>query len=310
VPFNFTPPARAYATLAFVMLFWATNSIVGRAVRDDVPPLTLALFRWIGALAIVLPLAWRHLGRDRIELVQNWRIVLVLGLLGIAGFNAFLYSGLGHTTASNALLLQAGTPAMVLAVNRLFFGARSPRIEVAAVMLATLGVVWIVFRGDPQMLFNFRLNPGDALILTAVTIWAFYTSLLRFRPAVHAFSFLTVTFAIGVVAMTPLAIGEWAQGKQVVAGWHVVAATTYVAIFPSVIAYTLYNNAVSAIGASNAGRTIALMPLFGALLAAFLLGERLYGYHLAGMVLILAGVLLPVVAPTHRFAAANRARGH
>ena len=45
---------RAYALLAAVMLFWAGNAIVGRAVRDDIPPFTLALVRWAGALLITL----------------------------------------------------------------------------------------------------------------------------------------------------------------------------------------------------------------------------------------------------------------
>ena len=51
--------ARAFALLGLVMIFWAGNSIVGRAVRFDVPPFTLALVRWAGALLIVAQFAKR-----------------------------------------------------------------------------------------------------------------------------------------------------------------------------------------------------------------------------------------------------------
>jgi MFS family permease len=46
-PPRLSPNARAYALLALVMLCWAGNSIVGRAVRDDVTPFTLAFARWL-----------------------------------------------------------------------------------------------------------------------------------------------------------------------------------------------------------------------------------------------------------------------
>ncbi|WP_315763392.1 DMT family transporter [Sphingomonas sp. Y38-1Y] len=288
-------PARAYAMLAIVMLFWAGNSIVGRAIREDVAPLTLALLRWTGALAIVLPFAWRSLAADRVVIVRHWRMLLLLGLLGIAAFNALLYSGLAATTASNALLLQAGVPALVLLIDRAGFGIRARPIEVAAVVLATLGVAVVVFRGDWHVAANFHLNPGDALILASVVVWALYTSLLRRRPGIAPASFLAVTFAIGVAAMLPAAATEWIAGRGIDPVPRALAGVAYVAIFPSTLAYALYNRAVGIVGPASAGRMIALLPLFGALLASALLGEALQAYHGLGMLLILAGIALPLL---------------
>ena len=99
----------ALAALAITMLLWSGNTIVARSVRDDIPPFMLALVRWTGAFLIVLPFALRHLAADREKLVAHWPVVLALGLTGVASFNAFLYSGLQYTTATNASLLQAAT---------------------------------------------------------------------------------------------------------------------------------------------------------------------------------------------------------
>lgn len=289
------PILIAYAMLAVVMLFWAGNAIVARAIRDDVPPLMLALLRWSGALAIVLPFALPSLRRDLPALRTAWRIVALLGLLGIAAFNALLYSGLASTTATNALLLQAGIPALVLLIDRIGFGIRARVLDIMAVLLGTVGIALIVFRADRRTLATFALNPGDSLVIASVVVWALYTTLLRRRPAVAPASLLAVTFAIGVAAMLPAALIEHAHGARLNPTLTAVAGIAYVAIFPSTLAYALYNRAVGVVGPAGGGRAIALLPLFGALLAALLLGERLHGYHAVGMALILGGILLPLV---------------
>ena len=84
---------RAFALLGFVMLLWAGNSIVGRAVHDDVGPFVLSFVRWTGASLALLPFALGALRRDWAALKRSWLIVAVLGLTGVAGFNAILSLG-------------------------------------------------------------------------------------------------------------------------------------------------------------------------------------------------------------------------
>ena len=280
----------AFATLALVMLLWAGNSIVGRAVAGTIPPLTLAFLRWTGALLILLPFVLRQTLRDWPVLRRHWRAVLLLGLTGVAAFNAFLYSGLHYTMATNALLLQAAIPALVLLVDRLLFRVRSTVVQLGGVLLSTLGVLVIIARGDPAVLAHLHFGRGDVLVLCGVLCWALYTSLLKLRPPVNPFSFLAVTFAVGVVAMAPLAASEWPQTSRIVWTPGALAAVAYVAVLPSVVAYALYNRAVAEVGAARAGQAINLMPVMGALLAATLLGETLHGFHFVGMALILGGI--------------------
>ena len=282
----------SYVSLVFVMLFWSGNFIVGRAVQGEIPPFTLALVRWSGAVLLVLPFAWRHLQTDWPVLRQNWRIVLLLGVAGVGGFNGFAYSGLHFTTASNGLLLQAATPALVLLFNLLFFRLRSPALQIAGVLLSILGVVLIVLRGHLEAILALHFNMGDLLILCGVACWAAYTSLLRIRPPCHPLSFLVATFVVGAATMAPLALWEHAQGLRVQFSAGTLGAFAYVAVFPSLIAYLLYNAAVRDLGAGPAGQTITLMPLFGAFLAAGLLDEHLQGFHWIGMAIILGGIVL------------------
>jgi drug/metabolite transporter (DMT)-like permease len=289
-------PWRSYAMLAVVMLLWAGNSIVGRAVRDDIPPFTLAFVRWAGAALVALSFAWRHVVADRHRLVAGWRPLLLLGLTGVASFNALLYSGLRFTTATNGLLVQAAIPAVVLLFNWAFFRTRAGLAQIGGVVLSTTGVLYIIARGAPLSILAIGFNTGDVLILCAVLCWSAYTSLLRLRPDCSPWSFLIVTFAIGIVAMAPLAAMEARSMAPILLSGRVIGAFAYVAILPSLVAYMLYNAAVRDIGAGRAGQTIALMPLFGSLLAVLLLGEELHGYHILGMILILAGIVVAALS--------------
>lgn len=283
---------QAYAALAVVMTLWAGNSIVGRAVRDDVGPFLLSLIRWGGALIIVLPFAWPHLRRERAALIAAWKPVLALGLTGIAAFNALLYSGLHYTTASNGMLIQAALPALVLTADWLAYGSRPSGGMLAGVALSTLGVVLIVTRADIGVLIGLDFGRGDVLILIAATVWAIYTTLLKLRPQVNALSLLATTFMIGVCAIAPFAAYETIRSGPPNLTPTVIGGLAYVTVLPSLVAYLLYNTAVETLGAGRAGQASTLMPLLGALLAVAVLGERLQLYHLGGMVLILAGIVV------------------
>lgn len=282
----------AYAGLLLVMLLWAGNSIVGRAVRDDIPPFTLGLGRWVGSALILAPFALRAAWADRHAMLRAWRWMLLFGIVGVAGFNGFLYTALHNTTASNGLLLQALTAPLVLLFDRVFFAVRAASVQLAGMLLSTLGVMLVVFRADLQALFTVQFGRGDVLILCGVTAWALYTSLLRKRPPVAQSGFLLVCFMIAAVVMVPLAATEAEEIRAIEWQPHIFAAFLYVALGPSVIAYYLYNVGVAVLGPFRSGQLLNLMPLFGAGLAALLLDERLHGYHFVGMAFIAGGIAL------------------
>ncbi|MCW2391465.1 drug/metabolite transporter (DMT)-like permease [Sphingobium sp. B1D7B] len=281
-----------YLMLVLVMLLWSGNSVVARAIHEEMPPFTLAFWRWSGATLIALPVAWRYLRQDWPVAKANWKIILFLGVIGVGCFNAFMYSGLQYTTAANSLLIQAAIPALVLLFDFLFFRNRPRAVQVAGVIMAAAGVLTIILQGNPSALFAMVFNRGDLLVLCAVTLWSLYTVFLRLRPKIHGLSFLAITAFIGVLCMAPLSAYELTHARVIMTP-GVAAGVAYVILLPSLVAYFLFNLAVEQIGAGDAGQVINLQPVFGALLAALLLDEPLHGYHLAGMGLIFIGIALP-----------------
>jgi drug/metabolite transporter (DMT)-like permease len=282
-----------YLMLVLVMLLWSGNSIVARAMRADVPPFTLAFFRWGGASLIVLPIAWRRIVADRTEIRRKWGVILLLGMLGVGCFNALMYSGLQYTTAANSLLVQAAIPALVLLFDFLFFRTKPRLAQIAGCIVAAAGVFVIIFRADTAAVAAFTFNRGDILLLWAILLWSLYTVLLRIRPAINGLSFLALSTVIGALSMAPLSAWEL-QTRAIHFTPGVLAGIAYVMVLPSIVAFFMFNRAVEEIGAGDAGQVINLQPLFGALLASLILGEPLHLYHIGGMALILVGIAIPL----------------
>ncbi len=284
--------SRAYLLLAMTALFWAGNSVVGRAARDLVPPAALSFWRWTFALALLLPLAWPHLKRDWPVLRAHWPVMAILGALGIGAFNTLLYTGLQTTTALNSMLIQSAQPALILMVGALVMRDRTTGRQIVGVAVSLAGVLIILSRGDAGLLLALQLNGGDATIAFAVLLWAFYSVTLRKRPPVHPLSFLAASILVGLVVIIPVYAHEVWSGRLIVPARGSALAIAYVAIFPSFLAYLFFNRGVELIGSAATAQYMNVMPLMGAGLAMLFLGETLHLFHVAGLILVVAGILV------------------
>mgnify|MGYP000888509651 CR=1 FL=1 len=282
-----------YLLLTLTALFWSGNMVLGRGIRADVPPLALAFWRWAIALLLVLPLAAPHFRSQWPLLAKGWKPVLILGLIGVGGYNTFAYIALQYTSATNAVLLNSFIPVATIAISWTFLGKHLRRPEAAGVAISLCGVLTIVARGDPDVLAHLNLNLGDAWMLLAVLVWALYTVGLAWRPAgVHPMLMLAAMIAVGLAALLPAYLWEMAQGRQINVNPGSLAAPAYVGIFPSFLGYIFYNRGVGEVGASMASLFIHLMPVFGTLLSAIFLGEIPLWYHYLGIGLIFTGIWL------------------
>jgi len=286
----FTNP---YLLLTLTALFWSGNMVLGRGIRADVPPMALAFWRWAIAFALVLPLALPHFKTQWPLLKTGWRPVLILGLIGVGGYNTFAYIALQYTSATNAVLLNSFIPVATIAISWAFLGKHLRRLEGIGVIISLCGALTIVARGDLNVLAHLNLNLGDAWMLLAVLVWAVYTVGLAWRPSgVHPMLMLAAMTAVGLTALLPAYLWEMGQGRQINVYLGSLASLAYVGIFPSFLGYIFYNRGVAEVGASKASLFIHLMPVFGTLLSAIFLGEIPLWYHYLGIGLIFSGIWL------------------
>lgn len=302
----FRSQAAAYVLLPLAAACWAGNHVVARAIAGHAPPVTLSMLRWVVVLAVVCGLAWPQIRRDLPALRARLGAMLFLGLVGGAAFGALQFVALNYTTVLNMGVISSMSPALILAVSYLLFRDRLAPLQLFGVGVSLVGVLAIVCRLDGRQLLSLAFNAGDLLILLNMVLWAVYCACLRLRPAVHAMSFLFAFAAISILGNLPFAAWEYAAGDRLIPDAPTIGAILYAALFTSLLALMLWNRGTDLIGAPRAGAFLHTIPLFAAVLATSLLGERLMLYHVVGFVLILAGVTLAARPYSHQQRAAAR----
>jgi drug/metabolite transporter (DMT)-like permease len=288
----------AWALLILANLFWAGNIVLGRGLAGHVPPITLAYWRWTGAFLIAFGFAWPYLKMDAPVLLRHWRMMLLLSATGIATYNTMSYIGLTDTTALNVLLLQSAGPLVIIVWAFVLFGERPTVWQSGGVLVSLVGVATIAGHGSIEILLHLSLNRGDIWILVAMVIYGVYAAMFRRRPGTHPLSFLVATMGIGSMMILPFHVWETAQGGRIEGGVPSWLAMAYIAVFPSFIAYLFFNRGIELIGATRAGQSWHLMPLFGSILAMLFLGETFYAYHAVGITMIGGGILLASIKAT------------
>ena len=287
------PDALAYALLLLAPLMMASNAVIGRAATEIMPPIGLAFWRWVLALALMLPLAGAGLWQYRQTLRRQWAMILLLGALGMGVCGAFVYIGLQTTTATNTGLIYAASPAMILLIGALFRGEKIRPRQIGGIVLAFAGVSAILARGDVAAFLALRFAIGDLWVLGATAAWAVYSVLLKRRAlAMPTFVLFAAVTAAGVLCLLPFYIAETLAVQPVVWTPEALLSIAGVAVFASVLAFSSYQKGVALIGPARAGPFMYLMPAYAAVLAMLFLGERLAPFHIAGFALILTGVML------------------
>jgi drug/metabolite transporter (DMT)-like permease len=284
--------SSAWTLLVLGNLFSASNIVIGRAILDHVPPVALSFWRWTGAFLVAFWFAWPYLKKDWPVLRRHWKIMLVLGATGVALFNIVAYIGLSGTTALNVLLLQSSLPLVVTIWMFTLFRDRPSGWQIAAVTISLAGVAFVAAHGSLEALVTLRFYRADLLVAASVVIYGAYIVLLRRRPDVHHLSFMQGIMGLGVLMVLPFYLWELSRGVTMTIHWQSFVSIGYVAVFPSFISYLLFNRGVQLIGATRAGQSTHLIPIFGSIMACLCLGESLHLYHLVGVVLIGLGILL------------------
>jgi drug/metabolite transporter (DMT)-like permease len=289
---------QIYLLLVVCVLLWSANFVLGRFVAGAIEPWELAFFRWLGVLVLMLPFLLLHVKNIYSALKSHFGILVALSALGIAGFNTLIYIGLQHTTATNALLINSSIPIIILFLSSLILKTAISQRQVIGIVLSTLGVVFLVLKGDVRSIVQLSFNEGDLWIIASSLCWASYSVLVKFRPSrLSSMEFFVTTVSLGVMMLLPFYLTQgYTLEREVMIVSQYPWVIAYVVLVTSILCYYLWHKGIAHIGAGKTGQFTHLMPLFGSFLAYAFLGERLEWYHVGGIVLIFSGIYLCLFA--------------
>jgi len=283
--------AAALATLCWLLS--AGVYIAAKAVVTEMPPWSLCFWRVLIAGLILLPITRPH-GSAMIALIQRrWLSLLIVGGLGLSITQGLIYVGLNYTTAINAGLIIALMPVITMILARFLLNETVGTWQFIGSIIAFVGMVIIVTRGNLWALFRLDLNAGELSVICAAIAFALYTVLLRrAKYELPGLPLLVVLLGGAAVMTAPFYVWELFHDDRTALNAKGLWALLYTAGPGGALMYYLFNLSVQALGASRAGVFLYLQTVFIAVLAYFLLGERLLSYHLVGAFFILVGVLL------------------
>ncbi|MGF1608230.1 MAG: DMT family transporter [Kiloniellales bacterium] len=282
-----------YLLLLFPPLFWAGNVIVGRAVRGEIPPLSLNWWRWSVATLILLVVLHRPFWRQRMLLLRHWRLMLLLAATGFLIFHSAVYIGLTETTALNAALIIALGPVLIVPLAWAMLGERATGLQLLGVAVSCVGAAVVITRGELAVLTSLAFNRGDLWLLLASACWAVYSVMLKRKPpAMDGSALLVAITLLGAVLSMPFYLWEMARGLSVPPTWESAAAIGYVSVFAGVLANAAWNRGIALVGPNKAGLFLHLIPVYTVVLASLFLGEQVRLYHLGGVLLIVLGIVL------------------
>lgn len=287
-----TTTHHAYLLLALATLFWGGNSIAGKLAVGHVSPMVIVTLRWVSVALALYLFSSRQIARDWAVLRSRLPYLFLMGTLGFTVFSVAIYYALVYTTALNTSILQGSMPLFVFLASYLLFSSRIVKEQVVGFLLSFLGVIAVAVQGDLNNLLTLNVNFGDALMLVAIVAYAIYTAGLRSKPVLHWASLMFALCLAAAISSIPMLAIEAGQGATVlpdVRGWLIVL---YIVIFPTLLSQIFFIRAVELIGPNRAGLFINLLPVWGALLAVFLLGETFHLYHGVALAMILAGIAL------------------
>ncbi len=309
---------KAPLCLVLATLFWSGNFVVGRAAVASMPPLELTFWRWTLAAVPLLVLAHFIEKPDWGAVLRHWRVLLLLSVLGMSGYTLLLYGALGFTSAMNASLMTAANPALIVVMAIILLGEKTTRLGWLGICLGLLGVLLVLTQGDLARVVSLSINTGELMMIGAIIVWGFYTIIAR-RLTVPPIAATAVQVVIATVMLAPFALAMNVQFPDTAAeGWSMA----YIALFPSLGSYLLWNLALKTTPPGTAGNYLNLMVVFTAIITV-LLGTPLTLVQIVGGLLVIAGVLLTGIkgqarsagrpagrAPAGTVAAASGGQGH
>ncbi len=257
----------AWAGLA--ILCWMPLFSVAKRTLPYVDAYTLGSLRYAIGVAVFVALLVAVEGRKALRYDGRLGGAALFGLIGITGFNLFVWIGLSFTLPEHAsIILALQTPLIALGAW-LTRGTRPPRFTLGCVAVAIAGVLLVVTKGDlARALADIAAGGallGDVLVLLGALSWVIYTlSAARF-PAWSPLRFTVLTCipgALGLVTANAVAVAVGAASVPsagAIAGvaWQIL----YFSVGTVVLGVLAFNNANRRLGPLNTMLMMNLVPI-------------------------------------------------
>lgn len=284
---------KGYGLVIAATAIWSGNFIVARIIANSVPPVSTTVLRSLVAVILMAPFVIRPFYRELPLIRKHLGYLTLAAFMGLTVCNTAVYVAATTTNALNLTLIAIFSPIFTIVFARIFLRDTLTFRRVIGLIAATAGVILLITGGQISKLVHLTFARDDLWMLAQASSFAFYTILVRVKPAeISPLPFLFSLFILCIVLLVPLFVYEFAKFEAIDFSWKVIASILYLGIGPSLLAYLFWNESVAIIGPARAAFIYYLLPVLSGFEAVEFLGEPVTAVHVFSGAMILAGVVI------------------
>lgn len=281
---------KAYLLAFSAILLWST---IGSAFK-----LTLAYLSYVQVLLYASAVAVIFLGL-LLTITKKWHLLrqttlksiglsAIMGLLNPFAYYLILLKAYSLLQAQEAVALNYIWPMILVLLSIPVLKQRISWMSFAALIISFSGTLIIATGGKPWSLD--LSNPvGTGLALSSAFFWAVYW-LLNLKDTRGTEEKLFLNFSFGFVYTLIYCI---ITSDLALPGIHGGLGAVYIGLFEMGITFVLWLKALQyAENTARVSNLVFLSPFLSLIIVSFAVGEKIMGSTLAGLALIIGGILL------------------
>lgn len=306
-----SPRTVGIAAAVITVGIWAAFIVIARAsAQGTLTPFDIALARVVGASAVLLPLGWWLVRRDRAQgsaLPSSFfglsplalRVTALCGVFGGFGYALLAYAGFFYAPAAHASVLMPGSlPLWTTLLAALILHTRITPARAIGLACIVGGDLLV---GGASLLHAFEggeVWKGDLLFMCAAFSWSVYSVLARRYglDAVRATTAVTVFALFTYLPFYLLLQGLGAIQSQLLNApvGELLFQLVFQGLGSVVISGITFVHMIQYFGPVRSTMITALVPGLSALGAVVFLSEPLQWNLLAGLMLVTVGITFGV----------------
>ncbi|AXH10126.1 EamA/RhaT family transporter [Malaciobacter halophilus] len=260
-----TSTLQAHMYVLFATFLVAGSFLASQKLANVVNPLSLTLLRFIGAILIMAPfILVRKSLRDGI--FKTLPRALIISLFYSLYFMG-MFEALKVTTVLNTGTLYTLVPLMTAILALFIFKEKISFNKLIVYLVGLVGTLWVIFKGDLNLLLSFSLNSGDYIFIIGSFCMCCYSISIKLlyrndNPLVLVFCTLiggAFWMALGMLIFQKPLDWHLVQGNLIYNMLYLIIGTTIITLF-------LYQKSTVILGPSKVMSYIYLNPVAVAVL--------------------------------------------
>ena len=289
---------RIYGGIFLAMIFWAFSFIWFKVANETFLPITIVFFRLIAAILILT--TYLAIKKKFVKIRKEDRKLFIM----LAVFEPFLYFlgesfGLTYVSATVGSVLISTIPVVATIGAWIFLKERLKLINYAGIVLSFTGILIFVIDRSGTLSYNVK---GLALMMLAVFSASGYNlTLSRLVGKYEPVFIVNIQNTLGAILFLPVfLIFEAGHLAETTLTLKAFIPIIELAVFASCGAFILFAYSVRNLGITRANVFTNFIPIFTAFFSFLILGDRLTLQNIAGMMVVIAGLIMSQMNGRHK----------